>query len=67
VKRRYSKFYIDRMHEPIITGSPITVLAAAFTFLTIKVEHAVSDVAFNLLMKAFCYGLGHHGANYFPR
>jgi hypothetical protein len=55
------------MHEPIIPGSPITVLAAAFTFLTIKVEHAVSDVAFNLFMKAFGYGLGHHGANYFPR
>jgi hypothetical protein len=45
----------------------VTVAAAAFTFLTIKVEHAVSDVAFDLFMKGFGYGLGQHERNFFPR
>jgi phosphatidylserine synthase len=67
VKRRYAKFYIDRQDEPIFPGSPVTVKAAAFTFLTIKVEHAVSDIAFNLFMKGFAYGLGVHPQNLFPR
>lgn len=34
-------------------------MMAAFTFLTIKVEHAVSDVAFDLFMKGFAYGFSH--------
>jgi hypothetical protein len=67
VKRHSAKFYIDRQDEPISPGSPITVQAAAFTFLTIKVEHAVSDIAFNLFMRGFAYGLGFHAHNFFPR
>jgi hypothetical protein len=42
------------------------VLAACFTFLTIKVEHAVSDIAFNLFMRGFAYGMGPE-ENYLPR
>jgi hypothetical protein len=67
VKRRYAKFYIDRKDYPIFPGSPVTVMAAAYTFLTIKVQHAVSDVAFNLFMKGFAYSLGNQVNNYFPR
>jgi hypothetical protein len=51
---------------PICPGSPVTVLAACYTFLTIKVEHAVSDIAFNLFMRSFAYSMG-SDENYLPR
>jgi hypothetical protein len=57
-KRRSACFYIQHMHDPIYTGSSVTVLEACYTFLTIKVEHAVSDIAFNLFMRGFVYGIG---------
>jgi hypothetical protein len=65
-KRRSARFYIQHMHDPIFPGSSVTVLAASYTFLTIKVEHAVSDIAFNLFMRGFAYGMGTE-ENYSPR
>jgi hypothetical protein len=65
-KRRSAQFYIKHQNDPIFPGSPVTVLAACYTFLTIKVEHAVSDIAFNLMMRGFAYSMGTE-ENYFPR